>query len=153
MIHSGSRNLGKQVADYYNKLAIDLNTKWFSSVPKNHQLAFLPLDSKEGQNYFNEMNLCVEFALQNRLLMTQKIKECVLNILPNTKFGEIINIAHNYARMEHHYNTNVMIHRKGATSARDGEIRIIPGSQGSKSYIVKGKGNPESFNSLFSWSR
>lgn len=59
----------------------------------------------------------------------------------------MINIAHNYATMENHFGTNVMIHRKGATSAREGQVGIIPGSQGTKSYIVKGKGNKESFMS------
>ena len=63
------------------------------------------------------------------------------------KFDEMINIAHNYATMENHFGTNVIIHRKGATSACDGEIGIIPGSQGTYSYIVKGKGNRDSFNS------
>lgn len=63
MIHSGSRNLGKQVADYYNKIAISLNEKYFSNVPKQVQLAFLPLDSQEGQSYLNEMDYCVRFAL------------------------------------------------------------------------------------------
>jgi tRNA-splicing ligase RtcB len=60
---------------------------------------------------------------------------------------DFINIAHNYARWESHFGTNVIVHRKGATSAREGEIGIIPGSQGTKSYIVQGKGNPESFQS------
>lgn len=62
-------------------------------------------------------------------------------------FDEMINIAHNYARLEHHFGKDVWVHRKGATSAREGEIGIIPGSQGTSSYIVKGKGNPESFTS------
>jgi tRNA-splicing ligase RtcB len=60
---------------------------------------------------------------------------------------EFVNIAHNYARWENHYNTNVIVHRKGATSAKEGETGIIPGSQGTKSYIVRGKGNVESFES------
>jgi tRNA-splicing ligase RtcB len=66
-----------------------------------------------------------------------------------SKFRELdfVNIAHNYARLENHFNQNVIVHRKGATSARKGETGIVPGSQGNKSYIVRGKGNPESFES------
>lgn len=146
MIHSGSRNLGKQVADYYNKIAIGLNKKWFSSVDLKQELAFLPIDSDEGQGYLREMNYCVEFALANRKLMMKNI----LNIfIEETDCLEIefINIAHNYARIENHFGENVMIHRKGATLATPDTIGIIPGSQGTKSYIVRGKGNAESFNS------
>lgn len=146
MIHSGSRNFGKQVADYYNKIAVDLNEKWNTSVPKEWELAFLPLDSNEGKAYLDEMNYCVEFAFKNRLLMMKNI--CAVFIgQTQCNFEPIINIAHNYARMEHHMGRDVMVHRKGATSARLGEVGIIPGSQGTKSYIVKGKGNVESFQS------
>lgn len=155
MIHSGSRNLGKQVADYYNKLAIQLNEKWFSSVPKKWELAYLPLDSEEGETYIREMNYCVEFALANRKLMMDRIVEIFENTYPRAGDGvypeivaePMINIAHNYARMENHFGQNVMVHRKGATLATQDTVGIIPGSQGTKSYIVRGKGNPESFNS------
>lgn len=152
MIHSGSRNLGKQVADYYNKLAIQLNSKWYSSVEKNKDLAFLPISSDEAINYINEMTYCVEFALANRKLMMQRIMECFTAVIPNITFpafrGETINnISHNYVRYEHHFNTNVLIHRKGATSAKLDELGIIPGSMGTKSYIVRGLGNNQSFMS------
>ena len=150
MIHSGSRNLGYKVANYYNNLAIKLNDKWHTKVPKEWQLAFLPLDSKEGQYYLIEMNYCVEFALANRRLMMVRIFDSIYKTLGENTFspeGDIINIAHNYATMEHHFGQDVMVHRKGATLAREGTIGIIPGSQGSKSYIVRGLGNPESFTS------
>lgn len=152
MVHSGSRNLGKQVADHYNKKAIELNTKWHSKVPKEWELAFLSLDSDEGQLYLQEMQYCVDFALCNRQLMMEKIQNIVGEVLyadccETVSFEPMINIAHNYARMENHFSKNVMVHRKGATSARDGEIGLIPGSQGTSSYIVRGKGNPESFMS------
>jgi len=150
MIHSGSRNLGKQVADYYNKEAIYLNERWFSSVPKEWELAFLPADSMVGQEYIQEMNYCVGFALANRRLMMDRIVKIFCEVIGEDNcnpFDEMINIAHNYATMENHFGANVMIHRKGATSAREGEVGIIPGSQGTKSYIVEGLGNPESFNS------
>lgn len=151
MIHSGSRNLGKQVADHYNKIAKDLNAKWHSLVPKEVDLAFLPIDSEDGQAYLREMQYCVDFALANRKLMMDKVEECFLKFYDELRgqvgFEDLVNIAHNYARMENHFGENVMIHRKGATLATKDTIGIIPGSQGTKSYIVRGKGNPDSFNS------
>jgi len=150
MIHSGSRNLGYKVARHYNEIAIKINEKYFSEVPKNWELAFLPWDSEEGQCYLREMNYCVEFALANRRLMMRRIKDIFLDITfdsASVEFDEMINIAHNYAVMENHFKQNVMVHRKGATLAREGTVGIIPGSQGTKSYIVKGLGNPMSFSS------
>lgn len=147
MVHSGSRNLGYKVANYYNRLAIDLNARWGSSIPKNWQLAFLPLSSKKGLKYQAEMQYCVDFALANRLLMMERIQDVFMAVAAPVAFSSFINIAHNYAAMEMHFGKNVIVHRKGATSARDGELGIIPGSQGTPSYIVRGKGNPESFNS------
>jgi tRNA-splicing ligase RtcB (3'-phosphate/5'-hydroxy nucleic acid ligase) len=148
MIHSGSRNIGFTVAKYYNNLAKDYNEKWFSKITKDMELAFLPLDIQDAQYYMDEMQYCVDFALANRRVMMEKIKNVFHEILDGyLAFGDMINIAHNYAAMEHHYGHNVLVHRKGATSAREGEMGIIPGSQGSKSYIVKGLGNAESFNS------
>jgi len=152
MVHTGSRNLGKQVADHYNNLAKELNKKWYSQVPKEWDLAFLSLDSQEGQNYLKEMNYALEFATCNRHLIIERIKEAFYNVW-NTKtsfplnFMEPIELSHNYARMESHFGKNVMIHRKGATSAKFNELGIIPGSQGSNSYIVIGKGNKNSFMS------
>ena len=152
MIHSGSRNLGFKVADYYNKLAIELNKKWHSQVPKEWDLAFLPTDSEEGQAYLKEMNYCVDFALANRKLMMERIKDCFNQFVDksyaiNFNIDPMINIAHNYASQENHFGQNVWVHRKGATLAREGTIGIIPGSMGTHSYIVKGKANKDSFNS------
>ncbi len=148
MIHSGSRNLGKQVADHYNKLAKELNKKWESSVPASYDLAFLPIDSQVGQDYLLEMQYCVDFALANRTHMMETILG-IFDVVFDFKMENepMINIAHNYATMENHFGKNVMVHRKGATSAKEGEIGIIPGSQGTASYIVKGKGNRDSFKS------
>ncbi len=147
MIHSGSRNLGFKTANHYNKTAIELNEKYKSSVPKKHELAFLPLDSKEGQGYIKEMNYCVDFALANRRLMMERVIQAVADNTNQTGFDDMINIAHNYASIENHFGKNVWVHRKGATKATDKTVGIIPGSQGTKSYIVKGKGNKESFES------
>lgn len=148
MVHSGSRNLGKKVADHYNKIAVSLNELYFSQVEKSKELAFLPIETNEAKMYFAEMKYCVEFAFNNRKLMIENIKSCfneALNI--NVGFEPVINIAHNYARWENHFGQNVIVHRKGATSSKPGEIGIIAGSQGTKSYIVEGLGNPDSFMS------
>jgi len=147
MTHSGSRNIGKKVADHYNKIAVDLNEQWFSQVPKDWQLAFLPLDTLEAKQYRSEMEYCVRFALANRQLMMYNIKRAFQEVLHEIEYEPIINIAHNYAAMENHFKHNVMVHRKGATQAREGQPGIIPGSQGTKSYIVRGKGDRESFMS------
>lgn len=147
MIHSGSRNLGKQVADFYNKKAKQLNQFWYSSVNPSFDLAFLPFKTNEAHQYYNEMQYCVEFALANRRLMMNRVQEIFSETYPTIMFDEMINKAHNYAAWENHFNRNVVVHRKGATSAREGEIGIIPGSQGAKSYIVEGLGNKESFTS------
>ena len=157
MLHSGSRNLGFKVANHYNKMAQELNEKWQSSIPKEQGLAFLPVDSKEGRAYIKEMNYCVEFALANRKLMMDRVLEIFdnetkrfNNITAQKLIGRVepmINIAHNYASLENHFGQNVWVHRKGATKATEGLIGIIPGSQGTASYIVEGLGNKESFMS------
>jgi tRNA-splicing ligase RtcB (3'-phosphate/5'-hydroxy nucleic acid ligase) len=148
MIHSGSRNIGLKVADYYNKIAQNLNERWHSTVEKSTNLAFLPIETPEAKDYFDEMQYCVDFAFANRkLMMTNIVSVFMDHYKGNFSELDFVNIAHNYARWENHYHTNVIVHRKGATSAKEGEIGIIPGSQGTKSYIVRGKGNTESFES------
>ena len=147
MIHSGSRNLGYKVAKHYNEIAKTLNKKWFTKVDLKWDLAFLPLDTDEGQDYIKEMSYCVEFSYANRNYMMDIIIEILDNIFSGFGQEPLINIAHNYATIEHHYNKNIMIHRKGATRAREGDIGIIPGSQGTNSYIVRGLGDQESFTS------
>lgn len=148
MIHSGSRNLGKQVADHYNRLAKKLNAQWSRVVDPKADLAWLPADREEAVRYMEEMNYCIDFALANRKQMMQVVREIIEQVADGgVTFDPLINIAHNYAALEHHYGVEVIVHRKGATSAREGEQGIIPGSQGSASYIVEGRGNPESFMS------
>lgn len=145
MIHSGSRNLGKQVGDYYNQKAAVLNERWYSSVSPNIGLPFLPLRTQEFTDYWAEMSYCIDFALCNRRVMMMRIEEVLADVLPGISFEPMINIAHNYAAWENHFGHNVIVHRKGATLARKGMTGIIPGSQGTASYIVEGLGNPESF--------
>ena len=147
MIHSGSRNLGAQVGGFYNDNAKVMNRRWFSSVSPEIDMAFLPMQSVEAHQYWNEMNYCVEFALCNRRLMMERICSVIGDAYPDAQFEQMINIAHNYAVWENHFDENVIVHRKGATRAREGEVGIIPGSQGTRSYIVEGLGNPDSFQS------
>ena len=147
MIHSGSRNLGAQVGSYYNEKAKVLNIRWFSNVDRDIAMAFLPMQSDEAHAYWDEMNYCIEFALCNRKLMMERICQTIGEVYPDVQFEPMINIAHNYAVWENHFDENCIVHRKGATRARVGEIGIIPGSQGTKSYIVEGLGNVDSFQS------
>ncbi len=157
MLHSGSRNIGNRVATYYNKLALELNRKWASGIPDSWELNFLPINSDEGKDYMKDMQYCLEFAFANRKLMMDNIKKVFVQTLkenqfefltnPDKYFDPMINIHHNYAAFENHFGENVIIHRKGATKSLPGLIGIIPGSQGTCSYIVEGLGNPESFMS------
>jgi len=147
MIHSGSRNLGAKVAEYYNHKAKKLNELWHSNLNPKHDLAFLPFETQEAHDYYLEMKYCVDFAFANRKLMMSRLTEVLAVNYNQISFEPIINIAHNYAAWEAHFGEKVVIHRKGATSAKAGETGIIPGSQGTNSYIVEGLGNTESFMS------
>ena len=146
MLHSGSRNFGYKIAKTYHEKAIKLCDQWYSNVP-NKDLSFLPADSAEGCEYVDAMRFALDFARANRYEMMRQIAY-VFEYRTGAKIDEeIINIHHNYVAIEHHYGENVWVHRKGATLAREGTTGIVPGSQGTKSYIVKGLGNPESFMS------
>jgi len=147
MLHSGSRNLGKKVATYYNKIAINLNRKKGYEESIKQELAFLEMNSEEGKRYLNEMRFCVDYALANRKLMMERIKKAFEKNIDKIEWHDFINVAHNYASFENHFGSDVIVHRKGATQAKIGQTGIIPGSQGTKSYIVEGLGNPESFES------
>lgn len=150
MIHSGSRHLGKEICDYFHEKARNLNQMWYSEVKDEYRLAFLPVTSKEGQQYINWMNLAMDYAFENRAHMLEKtcaiVKEVIEKHTKHTvEFGEEINCHHNYAALENHYNANVWVHRKGAARVREKEMAVIPGAMGSYSYVVEGKGNKESF--------
>lgn len=145
MIHSGSRNIGYQVANHYNRLAAKFNLAHGAKIPAKWQLDYLPMQSEAGQRYLQEMNYCVQFAAANRRTMMHKFKEIVQDFEPSVSFSPAFDVAHNYASLEHHFGQEVLVHRKGATRANKGETGIIPGSQGSTSYIVRGLGNKESF--------
>ena len=145
MIHSGSRNFGFKTATEYHHKAQFLCEKWFSNIP-DKELSFLPIETKEGKEYFEAMKYCLMFAQENRSLMMRNVLDVLYNETGAISEREI-NIHHNYAAYEHHFGKDVIVHRKGATKANKGLIGIIPGSMGTTSYIVEGLGNPESFES------
>ena len=145
MIHSGSRNIGYTVAQHYHRLAVEMRDKMKFKIPQD--LSCFPLDTEEADAYLAEMNYCIEFALRNRKLMMERVKEAFKRVSGDIEFDNFINKPHNFAAWETHFGEEVIIHRKGTTRARKGEPGMIPGSQGSFSYIVRGKGNPESFES------
>lgn len=150
MLHSGSRMFGNMIGQYFNKLAREINRKFFSCVPEEYNLPFLPVDTDEGQRYLNWMHLAMDFAFENRAVMLRKVKEIFTEqVIKHTGLTPVytneINCHHNYAALENHYGENLWVHRKGAIHAAEGETAIIPGSMGSNSYIVRGLGNPDSF--------
>lgn len=150
MIHSGSRHFGKSVCDYFHQKAREINTSYYSQVPDEYRLAFLSADRREGRQYLNWMNLSMDFARENREKMMLAVKAVMEKWIGkytnlNLEFSEDINCHHNYAALETHYGQEVYVHRKGAVRAENGELAVIPGAMGSYSYVVMGKGNPESF--------
>lgn len=148
MVHSGSRNIGYKVAGHYNELAVRMAKKTGKeTIPKEWQLAVLPLAASEGQRYLREMEYCVAFARANRTEMMAALQEIVAGVTGCEQFDAPLDVAHNYAARETHFFKEVWVHRKGATRAFAGEYGIIPGCQGSRSYIVRGLGNPQSFMS------
>ncbi|CAB1057365.1 RNA-2',3'-PO4:RNA-5'-OH ligase [Olavius sp. associated proteobacterium Delta 1] len=146
MIHSGSRHLGNVIARYYNSRALELNRKWHSNIP-NKDLAFLPVNTQEGQDYIKDMNFALDYAKENRRIIMDNFMAAFQAVHEEAEFGIPVNIHHNYAALESHFGKDVWVHRKGATSAKQEETGIIPGSMGTSSYIVKGLGNIESFMS------
>ena len=150
MLHSGSRHFGKSVCDYFHQKAREQNCRWYSQVPDEYRLAFLPVDTPEGRQYLNWMNLSMDFARENREKLMLAVKAVLEKWIGRytdleLKYEEEINCHHNYAALENHFGENVWVHRKGAVRARKGELTVIPGAMGSYSYVVLGLGNPESF--------
>jgi len=151
MVHSGSRHTGLRIANHYHTLAVANSQARGLDVGRD--LSSLPLDDQVGQDYLVDMTWAAEFALESRLRMVRGLVQIFadrierLGILINPEALPVINIPHNVAGLEMHGGRTVMVHRKGATSANLDEMGIIPGSMGSPSYIVRGRGNPLSFNS------
>lgn len=160
MLHSGSRNIGKALAEIHIDKAKDLMRQYFISLP-DPDLAYLAQNTKEFKEYLHDLMWAQQFAMANRNEMMDRVVEQVyrhvygnigdgtlgweyhLKETKNTLFR--VNCHHNYTNIENHFGKNVHITRKGAVSAREGEWGIIPGSMGTRSYIVKGLGNAESF--------
>lgn len=146
MVHSGSRNFGLKIAEEYHRKAKNYCSEHKLDLPDSN-LAYLPVDSRLGREYLEGMNFALRFARENR----RQIMEDILAILEETvgsfEVTDRIDIHHNYAAPEKHYGKEVIVHRKGATAAFKSLRGIIPGSQGSPSYIVEGKDNPLSFKS------
>ena len=142
MIHSGSRNLGMKICEYFNKIAITSNKKYYSCVPES--IPFLPLGMEETNAYIQWMKFALQFAFFNRKLMMDYIMKDFIAEYKKVTFDDMINIHHNYANLESHFGKNVWVHRKGATFAGENNIGIIPGSMGTSSYIVEGLDNTKS---------
>jgi tRNA-splicing ligase RtcB len=120
----------------------------FINLP-DQDLAYLPEGTQHYDDYVEAVSWAQKFARLNREVMMQNLIAAVRAVIskPFETHLEAVNCHHNYVQKEVHFGKNVLITRKGAVSAREGELGIIPGSMGAKSYIVRGKGNPESFHS------
>jgi tRNA-splicing ligase RtcB len=149
MLHSGSRGVGNRIGSYFIERAkLDMR-RWFINLP-DQDLAYLPQGSEHFDDYIHAVEWAQSYARKNRELMMQNTIAALrrLGTLPEFEAHlEAVNCHHNYISRERHYDENVIVTRKGAVRARLGELGIIPGSMGAKSFIVRGKGNPESFTS------
>ena len=146
MIHSGSRHLGNVIAKHHHNEALKECAKKKVQLPAK-DLAHLAINGKAGQLYIADMNFALAYARENRRHIMARFMETFAALFPKAEFETPINIHHNYAALETHFGRNYWIHRKGATSAKPGEIGIIPGSMGAPSFIVIGLGNPDAFMS------
>jgi tRNA-splicing ligase RtcB len=149
MLHSGSRGAGNRIGSYFIERAKAEMRRWFVNLP-DADLAYLPQGSELFDDYLGAVTWAQRYAAANRELMMAATIEALRasNQLPEfTAHLEAVNCHHNYVSFERHYGENTIVTRKGAVRARTGELGIIPGSMGAKSFIVRGKGNPESFTS------
>jgi tRNA-splicing ligase RtcB (3'-phosphate/5'-hydroxy nucleic acid ligase) len=147
MLHSGSRGVGNRIGSYFINLAKGDMRRHVKNLP-DADLAYL----REGTSHFADYVQAVEwaqrYAMTNRQLMMDAVIAAANKELPPFQLGEhAVNCHHNYVAREHHFGRDVFVTRKGAVRARQGDLGIIPGSMGAGSFIVRGKGNPESFHS------
>ncbi len=145
MIHSGSRNFGLKIAEDFHGRALSYCNKHGLELP-DKDLVYVPLESETGAQYLAAMNYALSFAYENRQRMKNRISD-IFSEETRCGFLHEINIHHNFAAQETHYNRQLIVHRKGATRASKGLEGIIPGSMGTASYIVRGKGQADSFES------
>ncbi len=147
MLHSGSRNIGKSLAERHIDSAKDLMRKMFVSLP-DPDLAYFAAGTPDYDAYLRDLLWAQDYALANREIMMARVLDQVGRSLGFSVESETaVNCHHNFAVMERHFERDVLVTRKGAVRARRGDMGIIPGSMGTKSYIVRGKGEPESFSS------
>ena len=145
MLHSGSRGIGNAMADYFIQLARRDMERWMIHLP-DRDLAYFPEGTEHFDDYVEAVHWAQDYALQNRQSMLELVLAALRRHLPPfTVTSEIVNCHHNYVAREHHFQANVWVTRKGAIRAREGDLGIVPGSMGARSYIVRGKGNAESF--------
>lgn len=148
MLHSGSRGTGNILGRHYIEKAKRLMEKYFVTLP-DKDLAFFPHNTEEFDEYMMAVSWAQDYAAENRRVMMEEVLRNLHHHIakPFEMTGEAINCHHNYVEREAHYGENVWVTRKGAIRAREGDLGIIPGSMGARSYIVRGKGNAESFHS------
>ena len=144
-LHSGSRGVGNRLADHHIKIAKTLMEKWYIDLP-DADLAYLVEDTPEFDDYMTDLGWAQDFARLNR----DEMMERILRILRH-RFGEFeelerIQCHHNFTQREHHFGRNILVSRKGAIQAREGQLGLIPGSMGTASYVVRGKGNAAAFD-------
>lgn len=145
MLHSGSRGIGNAIASYFIALARKDMERWMIQLP-DRDLAYFPEGSEHFADYVEAVHWAQDYAMQNRTSMLELVLSALQRHLPPfTVTTEAVNCHHNYVAQEHHYGENVWVTRKGAIRAREGDLGIVPGSMGARSFIVRGLGNPESF--------
>jgi tRNA-splicing ligase RtcB len=146
MLHSGSRGVGNKIGRYFIEVAKKEMQRWFINLP-DKDLAYLPQGSEHFGQYVKAVAWAQDFARVNREVMMARTLQALKTMIPKPFEAktQAVNCHHNYISREHHYDKNVWVTRKGAVSAREGEMGIIPGSMGAKSFIVRGLGNAESF--------
>jgi tRNA-splicing ligase RtcB len=149
MLHSGSRGVGNRMGSYFIELARKDMQRFYINLP-DIDLAYFPEHTDHFDDYVEAVEWAQDYARANRDLMMEQIIGAVRNsgqVRPFNAEVKAINCHHNYVARESHYGANVLVTRKGAVRAREGDMGIIPGSMGARSFIVRGKGNPESFHS------
>ncbi len=147
MLHSGSRGIGNALASYFIELARQDVERRQIHLP-DRDLAYFAEGSDHFADYVAAVHWAQEYAYANRECMLQRVLAGLARHLPPFAVtGEVVNCHHNYLAREHHYGADVWVTRKGAIRARAGDMGIVPGSMGTRSYIVRGRGNPESFES------